>query len=128
MCNVLRNSEGIEDLDLKNRAYNDIIKHNITYSILYTQVVVRYLIEYRKLPPSVPQNISLENILKNIPYNMQYSLFTHLGTQKLSKVISDKMTLDSKGESNTKSEIEKFLSVALYSDIQGYRRKEWLQY
>lgn len=119
MCNILRNSEGIEDLDLKNRAYNDIIKHNITYSILYTQVVVRYLIEYRKLPPSVPQNVSLENILKNIPYNMQYSLFTHLGTQKLSNVIAEKMVLDSKGESNTKSEIEKFLSVALYSDIQG---------
>ncbi|WP_415583339.1 hypothetical protein, partial [Flavobacterium frigoris] len=119
MCNVLRNSEGIEDLDLKNRAYNDIIKHNITYSILYTQVVVRYLIEYGKLPPSVPQNVSLENILKNIPYNMQYSLFTHLGTQKLSNVIAQKMAFDLKGESNSKSEIEKFLSVALYSDIQG---------
>lgn len=119
MCNVLRNSEGIEDLELKSKAYNDIVKHNITYSILYTQVVVRYLIEFRKLPPSVPQNISLEYILKNIPYNMQYSLFTHLGTQKLSAVISNKMALDLKGKSNTKSEIEKFLSVALYSDIQG---------
>lgn len=119
MCNLLRNSEGIEDLELKRNAYNDIIKHNITYSILYTQVVVRYLIKFRELPPSVPKNISLENILKNIPYNMQYALYTHLGTQKLSNVISDKITLDIQGKSNTGSEIEKFLSVALYSDIQG---------
>lgn len=119
MCNVLRNSEGLEDLELKNNAYNDIIKHNITYSILYTQVVIRYVVENHKLPPSISQNISLEDILKNVPFHIQYSLHTHLGTQKLSSVILDKMKLDNKGVSNTNSEIEKFLSIALYSDIQG---------
>lgn len=119
MSNVLRNSEGIEDLELKSSAYNDIIKHNITYSILYTQVVIRYIVEYKKLPPSIPPNISIEHILKNMPYHIQHSLFTHLGTQKLSSIILDKINNDSAGKSNTKTEIERFLSITLYSDIQG---------
>lgn len=119
MCNALRNSEGIEDLELKSRAYNDIIKHNITYSILYTQVVIRYIIEYKKLPPSIPHYISIEDILKNMPYHIQHSLNTHLGTQKLSTIILDKIKNDSAGNSNTKTEIERFLSIALYADIQG---------
>lgn len=119
MCNVLRNSEGIEDLKLKNEAYTEVIKHNITYSILYTQVLIRFVVENKILPPSIPENISLENLLKNMPFHIQNSLYTHLGTQKLSSVILNKMDLDKKGASNTKSEIEKFLSVALYSDIQA---------
>jgi len=119
MCNALRNSEGIEDLELKSKAYNDIIKHNITYSILYTQVVIRYIIEYKKLPPSIPHYITIEDILENMPYHIQHSLNTHLGTQKLSSIILDKIKSDSAGYSNTKTEIERFLSIALYADIQG---------
>lgn len=119
MCNVLRNSEGIEDLELKKEAYNNIIKHNITYAILYSQVLVRYVIENRCLPPSVPKDISLDVFLGNIPYHMQRSLFVHLGSQKLSSVILNKMKKDSAGQSFTHSDIEKFLSVTLYSDVYG---------
>jgi predicted MPP superfamily phosphohydrolase len=119
MCNTLRNSEGIEDLELKSRAYSDIIKHNITYSILYTQVLIRYLNEHKKLPPFLPSDISIEHILKNMPYHMQHALYAHLGTHKLSSIILNKINDDSAGKSNTKTEIEKFLSIALYSDIQG---------
>lgn len=119
MCNVLKNSEGIEDLQLKRDAYNDIIKHNITYAILYTQVLIRYVVENKKLPPSIPQNISLEDLLKNTPFHMQRALNNHLGTKKLDMVILHKMKRDSLGESFTKTDIEKFISVALYSDIYG---------
>lgn len=119
MCNVLRNSEGIEDLELKKEAYNEIIKHNITYSILYTQLLIRYIIQHKKLPPNIPENISLDYLLQNLPYHIQQSLNAHLGTQKLEVVILDKITKDSRGISNTNSEIEKYLSVTLFSDIQG---------
>lgn len=119
MCNVLRNSEGIENLELKNMVYRDIIKHNLTYSILYTQVVIRYIVEYKKLPPSIPQNVSLESILKNMPYHIQHSLYTHLGSQKLASIILDKINSDGISHSTEYTEIEKFLSIALYSDIQG---------
>jgi len=119
MCNVLRNSEGIENLNLKKEAYNEIIKHNITYSILYTQLLIRYIIQYNKLPASIPPNISLDYLLQNLPYHIQQSLNSHLGTQKLQVVILDKINKDNLGKSNSNSEIEKYLSVALYSDIQG---------
>ena len=119
MCNVLRNSEGLEDLELKKMAYRDIIKHNLTYSILYTQVIIRYVIEYHTLPAMIPQNISLESLLKNMPYHIQNSLYTHLGTQKLSSVILEKIKSDGITNSSAPTEIEKFLSIALYSDIQG---------
>ncbi|WP_312196226.1 hypothetical protein [Epilithonimonas vandammei] len=115
----MRNSEGIENLELKKEAYSNLIKHNITYSILYTQLLVQYIIEHKKLPPVIPNNISLEYILKNLPYNIQYSLNTHLGTKKLESVILHKMQRDSLGESHTNSDIEKFLSVALYTDVYG---------
>ena len=121
MCNVLRNSESIENLDLKKEAYNEIIKHNITYSILYTQLLIRYIIQHKKLPPSIPPNVSLDYVLKNLPYHIQESLNIHLGTQKLEVVILDKINKDAKGTSNTNSEIEKYLSVTLFSDIQGHK-------
>jgi hypothetical protein len=127
MCNVLRNSEGIEDLELKKNAYNEIIKHNITYSILYTQLLIRYIIEHRKLPPSIPPNISLDYLLRNFPYHIQQSLNSHLGTQKLEVVILDKMHKDRKGMSNTNSEIEKYLSTTLFSDIQGDNFDKYLK-
>lgn len=116
MCNTLRNSEGVENLELKKQAYNDIVKHNITYSILYTQLLIRYIIENKKLPPSIPQNISLEFLLKNMPYNIQFSLNEHLGTKKLEKIIINKINNDNR---KSISEIEKYLSVLLYSDING---------
>ncbi|MFV0235418.1 metallophosphoesterase [Empedobacter falsenii] len=126
MCNTLRNSEGIENLELKKQAYNDIVKHNITYSIFYTQLLIRYILEHQKLPPSVPQNISLDVLLKNIPFHIQHSLHEHLGTKKLSNVILSKMSEDfSKG--NKKNEIEKYLSVTLYSDVYGDNFENYLK-
>ena len=54
-----------------------------------------------------------------MPYHIQYSLYTHLGTQKLASVILDKINSDGISHSKEYTEIEKFLSIALYSDIQG---------
>ena len=119
MCNVLRNSEGIEDLGLKRKAYNAIIKYNISYAILYSQWVVQYVLENEKLPPSIPPYVSLNEILLNLPFHIQSSLNVHLGTAKLSSIVMDKIKEDRSGKSNTKSELESYFSVALYADIQG---------
>lgn len=119
MCNVLRNSEGIEDLELKKDAYSMVVKHNITYSIFYTQMLIRYIIQYQKLPASIPPDVSLVYLLKNLPYHIQHSLNKHLGTQKLEVVILDKINKDNIGFPYITSEIEKYLSVVLFSDIQG---------
>jgi hypothetical protein len=83
--------------------------------------------EHQKLPSSIPQNVSLESILKNMPYHIQHSLYTHLGTQKLASVILEKINSDGISHSTEKTEIEKFLSIALYSDIQGEKFDVYLR-
>lgn len=119
MANVLRNSEGIEDRKLKSKIYNELIKYNIVYMILYKEWLIRYINDFNKLPPSIPSEISLDYLLKNIPLFVQRALNRNVGSPKLSAIILDKINLDKKNQSFTKSDIEAFLSVALYSDIQG---------
>jgi hypothetical protein len=71
------------------------------------------------LPSSIPANINLEYLLRNIPFNIQNAMNKHLGTSKLGPVILEKINNDELGKSITKSDIENYLSVALYSDIEG---------
>jgi len=119
MANVLRNSEGIEDRNLKRELYNDLIKYNIVYMILYKEEIIRYVKQFEKLPPSIPSEIRLDYLLKNIPLFVQQALNRNAASPKLTSIILDKIKLDKQKKSFTKSDIESFLSVALYADIQG---------
>jgi hypothetical protein len=119
MANVLRNSEGIEDRKLKRELYNDLIKYNIVYMILYKEEIIRYVKQFETLPPSIPSEIRLDYLLKNIPLFVQQALNRNAASPKLSSIILDKIKLDKQKKSQTKSDIESFLSVALYADIQG---------
>jgi DNA repair exonuclease SbcCD nuclease subunit len=128
MANVLRNSEGIENRKLKSQIYNELIKYNIVYMILYKEWIIRYVKDYDKLPPSIPSEIRLDYLLKNIPLFVQQALNRHVGTPKLSAIILDKINLDKNNKSFTKSDIEAFLSVTLFSDIQGNGFDKQLKY
>jgi hypothetical protein len=119
MSNVLRNSEGIESRILKNELYNAVVKYNIVYMILYKEWIIRYVKHNQKLPPSIPSEISFDYLLKNIPLIVQNAMNRHMGTPKLSAIVLDKIKSDKQNKSFTKSDIESFLSVALFSDIQG---------
>jgi len=107
---VLRNSEGIEDLELKKRAYRSIIKANMSFAVLYTQWLIRYVLEHEKMPSIIPANLSLDILFHSMPYQVQHSLTVHMGTSKLSNVILSKIKDDASGKSITKSDIEAFLS------------------
>jgi hypothetical protein len=128
MANVLRNSEGIENRKLKSQIYNELIKYNIVYMILYKEWIIRYVKDFDKLPPSIPTEIRLDYLLKNIPLFVQQALNRNVGSPKLSAIILDKINLDRKNQSFTKSDIEAFLSVALFSDIQGNGFDKQLKY
>jgi len=119
MANVLRNSEGVEDRELKKRAYNSLIKYNLVYMILYKQYLIDYVLKNKKLPPSILFEITLEQLLVDIPYHVQLALYQHAGSAKLAPIVLDKIKQDNEGLSVTDSDIESFLSVALYGDIQG---------
>jgi hypothetical protein len=119
MANVLRNSEGVEDLKLKRKAYEDIIKNTLIFILLYQYVVTNYYNHYQELPPNVPKDYDLKTFLRNIPFHVQLGMANHLGSIKLAPVILNKIKNDNLGKSVTDTDIEKFLSVFFYSDIQG---------
>lgn len=119
MSNVLRNSETVEDKKLKRDVYNTIIKYSMVWMILYREYIIDFVIKNKKLPPAIPAEANLINVLKDLPLHVQLGMNKHMGTFKLTTTILDKIKDDQKGRSMTDSNLEEFLSVALYSDIQG---------
>ena len=119
LSNVLRNSEGVEDKKLKGQIYSDIIKYSMIWMVLYREYIIDYVIKNKRLPPNVPNEMNLKHLLNDMPLHLQLGMSKHIGTFKLSSIILDKIILDFKYESITKSDIENFLSIAIYSDIQG---------
>lgn len=117
MCNVLRNSEGVEDFNLKKEIYNSIIHGSLAWVVMYKELIIYYIKETNQLPAFIPNNINLEYLLKYLPFNMQFGLEHHLVTSKLSSVILQKIKHDI---TNSKcSNIEAYLSIALYEDMSG---------
>lgn len=127
MANALRNSEGVEDLQLKKIIYEDIIKDTMIFILLYQFVMVEYYKEYKSLPPNIPKDYNLAAFLRNIPLHVQLGLSEHLSTIKIAKIVLAKITDDNNGKSITGTDIEKFLSVFLYSDFQGQDYPKYLR-
>jgi len=119
MANILRNSEGVEDLSLKKQIYSDILQNTMTFILLYQFVMVEYYGRHDTLPPHIPKDYNLKVFLRNIPFHVQMGMSEHLATLKLSNVVLAKINSDNLGKSLTGSEIERFLSVFLYADFQG---------
>lgn len=116
-CNILRNSEGVEDVNLKRKVYNLIIRNSVIWTMLYKDSLVHYLVEHKKLPPSIPNNVNFEALLQYLPYNIQRGIQVNLGTFKLLPIIAEKIKSD-KNDSQC-SDVEAYLSVALYADENG---------
>jgi len=117
MANVLRNSEGVENKALKVRAYTMLVKYSVVWMVLYRESLIEYVLKNKKLPSSIPKNIEFETFLKYLPLSIQGGMNKHVGTPKLAKIVLEKVKNDLKN--NTTSNLETFLSVSLYADIQG---------
>jgi len=130
MCNILRNSEGVEDSDLKREIYNSIIRNTVAWTILYKEWIVRYVQNNKTLPPFLVQEFNksdnkitnedlgrLVPFLKFLPRDTQNGINNHLGTFKLTQIIKDKINKDFNDKKC--SDVEKYFSVALYWDCQG---------
>jgi hypothetical protein len=117
MANVLRNSEGVENRTLKQKAYNAQIKYSLIWTILYREYLLDYVYKNKSIPPSIPSVTHLVFLLKNLPLAVQGGLHVHAGTPKLAPIILEKLKDDLVSKSI--SDIETFLSVFLYADIEG---------
>jgi hypothetical protein len=117
MCNVLRNSEGVEDYNLKKEIYFSLIRNTVAWSILYKEILVRYVIQHNTLPPNFQHNSNLVEFFQFLPFNIQSGLNNHLGTRKLTTIMAEKISRDMLDKNC--SDIERYFSVGLYWDNNG---------
>lgn len=117
MSNVLRNSEGVEDYELKKRIYFALIRNTVAWTVLYRDELIRYIESHNALPPYLPQEKDFVRFLQFLPSNIQYGLYNHLGTFKLTTIIAEKIQNDISDKKC--SDVERYFSVGLYWDCQG---------
>jgi hypothetical protein len=115
--NVLRNSEGVENRLLKRKFLDAQVKYSMIWMILYREYLIEYLNKNGKIPPTINSNEEFLFFMQHLPLAVQSGMNKHVGTPKLSQIILEKLKEDL--ASKTSSDIQTFLSVALYSDIEG---------
>ncbi|WP_042248967.1 STAND family AAA ATPase [Jejuia pallidilutea] len=116
-CNVLKNSEDVDDFEAKKIAYQNTLISSISFLMQYRDALITHYIKFKKQPDHFPKNIDFHIFIKIIPLIHQVVIYNWLGTQKLRPVITDKIEKD-KTTINI-SDFERFLSVFIYSDIKG---------
>jgi len=116
-CNVLKNSEDVDDFNAKTFAYDNILVSSISFLIQYRDALLIYYNKFHKKPDFFPKNIDFHLFIRVLPLFHQVVIFDWLGSQKLRPVIVDKMNKD--GNTQNISDFERFLSVFIYGDIKG---------
>ncbi|MCH5334457.1 MAG: metallophosphoesterase [Alistipes sp.] len=123
MSNVLRNSEGVEDLDLKKNVYGSIVRNSLVWTILVKDNLARYANTHNgKLPDIYIGVKNVEAFLRYMPYILQDSINLELGSNKLNLVFKDKINKDN---NTSVSDVERFFSVGMYWDNHG---DEYMKY
>jgi predicted MPP superfamily phosphohydrolase len=122
---VLKNSEDVDDFELKKQAYSNILTSSISFLMMYRDSLLIYFNENKKQPDSFPKNINFSLFIKFLPMIHQIVIYEWLGSPKLKPVILDKIEKD-KLTLNI-SELEKFMSVFIYSDIKGTEYPEIIE-
>lgn len=118
---VLKNSEEVDETDLKFNSYSTILKNAISYIIVYKMIIEQMVKHEDHFPKDRVKSFKI--ILRFLPVALQSLISEGLGTYKLAEVICEKIEKDSKDRSI--SELEQFLSACLYYDIKGdeYKNK-----
>ncbi len=117
MANVLRNSEGVENRQLKKRAYNSMIRNSMIWMVLYREYLLKFFKKYQRIPDSIYDFEDFIFTLKNLPLGVEEGMNRHLGTPKLAPIVLEKIKEGLKNSSVSDTEI--FLSIAFYADIEG---------
>lgn len=114
---VLKNSEDIDDFNLKKRAYSKVIQSSISFLMQYRDALILYYLKHKKEPEHFPKNIDFNLFVRVLPLIHQNLLYSWLGSQKMRPVIESKIQEDI--QTINISEFEKYISVFLIGDIKG---------
>lgn len=117
------------DVDPNNRkdAYDKILLSSISFMMIYRDAMLYYHSEKGEdVSKYLPKKMSFGFFMKLLPMIHQVTLYNWLGSLKLAPIIRKKIIEDRETENIT--ELEKFLSVYIYSDIRGKNHPEFIDY
>lgn len=117
MSYLLKNSEEVENLPLKIEIYNEIVRQSMIIIIVQKVSILFHIKEHGKKPDFIPDNFDLYFYIWMLPTINQVILNSWLGSMKLSPIILRKINDDKLNIGI--SDLEKFTSIFLYSDIKG---------
>lgn len=118
--NVFKNSEEITIPNLKYESYVKILKYSIAYCLLAKLLTTKKLSEDKNMPTERIKDLHI--MLRFLPFLHQKLLYRNLDTVKILEIVKQKMAEDLQNE--TTSELEKYMSIFLYADIQPLKAKE----
>ena len=117
MCNILRNSEGVEDITLKQCVYNSIVKNALIWTLIVKNSLAQYANANNGSLPMYYRDVkNVEAFFRFMPFILQYSINLELGTHKLNSIFKKKIEMD---KTSIVSDVEKYFSVAMYWDNNG---------
>lgn len=117
---ILKNSEEIEEPDLKSKSFMKIIESSLAYAVLFKIIIVNDIINKNEDTTISKQE---KFFCDYLPLLHQMVLSKVLGTAKLNLIIRER--LDAIIKNNKVTDFEKFVIVFMYSDLKG---KESIKY
>ena len=122
MSKSLRNMEDVEDMNLKQKIYNSIIRNSIVYNVLTKDSLAYYANTHNgELPPCFANVKNVYSFLIFMPFIFQYNLNDLMGTPKLQKVFETKFAKD---KSSQCSDLEKYFSIAMMWDVANVKYEQ----
>lgn len=113
---ILKNLEEVKNEELKFKTYSLIVRCSIAVCVLYKVSVLEYIKVKKKYPHFLPTGVDVRLLMNLFPAINQITLFSLMGSLKLSQIIERKIEEDKK--SNV-SEFEKYTSIFVFADIKS---------
>jgi hypothetical protein len=123
--NVLRNSEEVRNNNLKKEVFNEIIRDSALSLCIEKLRIIDYYTKYDELPHYIPWDININGLLKILPVIFQLNTYDFVGSHKIANVVYEKIINDK--ENIDISDIERFFSVFIYSDMKAPQVKKVLK-
>ncbi len=119
---ALRNLDGVENIELRQKAYNLLIKNSIIFTVIVKETLASYANSHSgELPPSLSRVNNVEFFFRFMPVALQMSLNEIMGTTKLESIFEKKLKSDF---SNKCSDVEKYFSLAMLWDSTGCKHEK----
>ena len=125
LSRALRNLDGVEDVPLKQKVYNALIKNAIILTVITKDHLALYANNHKGQLPAAYNDIkNVGFFLRFMPLGIQETLGEIMSTRKLVNCFRRKYQQDKK---NKVSDIEKFLSIGMMWDCTGLDNKQFLK-